>query len=441
MITIRAIALTYLIILIAFFLGFYICDTQIWPYATMKNIQNFVAGHPEENTSLVGKIKNDFDFRPSRHIIEYEKKNDFVSSNYKQLKGLPLNSRRKNPKMFLSHKAPLGYRVICGTFDFRKGLHGAILIDPSGRIANVWQISQDGVDWKHYQDSNVFLHGFEISPDGSIVTAYENGTSLIKYDYCGNIIWRIKGSFHHSIAFEDSGAIWSWGNVGSDVPYGYNLSKIDYDTGEVLKEIPLIEVLNANPDIDIFGIRQIDTVEGSKWINDVWHANDIEPLPKRFEQYYPGFNAGDLLVSLRSPNLIFVMDPDTIKVKWWRQGLTRRQHDPDWNNQGKITVFNNNMHRGYSNIMELDPVTYEYKIIVEGTEYEFYTWHRGKHQLVPNGGVLITSSAQGRVFEVDGEGKITFEFLNTYGGKNEYLSLSEARFLPKDFFKELPQCN
>jgi hypothetical protein len=99
------------------------------------------------------------------------------------------------------------------------------------------------------------------------------------------------------------------------------------------------------------------------------------------------------------------------------------------------------MHRGYSNIIELNPFTYEYNIIVDGREYDFYTRIQGKHQLVPNRGVLITSSDQGRVFEVDGEGNITFEFLNTYGDKKENLAISEARFLPVNFFKEVPQCN
>ena len=191
------------------------------------------------------------------------------------------------------------------------------------------------------------------------------------------------------------------------------------------------------------GILQSDTAEGSNWAANIWgsfwHPNDIDPLPKELKKYYPDFNAGDLLVSLRSPNLVFILDQKTLKVKWWRQGLTRRQHDPDWNEKGTITIFNNNTNRGYSNITELNPVTYEYDIIVDGKTYNFYTWWRGNHQMMHNGGVLITSSDQGRVFEIDGEGNLVFEFLNNYG-KNQYLSISEARFLPKNFFKELPQC-
>lgn len=429
---IRTISLCWLVFLAGFFWGLYVYYAQVWPYSLLENVKNFNAGHAAENLSLVEKIENDFDFKPTRHIKVNSAEKGFESKKYNELKGLTLNPRRENPKIFLSHNAPAGYRVILGTFDFDRVLHGAVMLDPEGRVAHVWYISQESLDWETRKDTNVFPHGFEIARDGSIVTAFDDGNSLVKYDYCGNALWRLKGGFHHSITFEGDDVIWCWKRN--------NLVKINYDTGEVLKKIPLQKVMDANPDIDIFGIRQSDTSEGSSWMTDRWHPNDIDPLPEELEQYYPAFSSGDLLVSLRSPNLIFVMDQKTLRVKWWRQGLTRRQHDPDWNDKGTITIFNNNMHRGYSNITELNPITYEYDILIDGETYDFYTWWRGEHQMLPDGSVLITSPDQGRVLETNGEGNITFEFLNTYGDNQEYLAVSEARFVPENFFQDLPQC-
>jgi len=434
------IALCWLVFLFAFFLGIYVYDSKAWPYSLWIEVKHFILGDAAENLSLVEKIENDLNFKPSRHIKVAEGKVGnwlkfdvgFESEKHKELKGLTLNPRRRNPKIFLSDSAPQGYRVIYGMFDFDKVLHGAVMLDPEGRVVHAWQINQEGSKWESPKDTNVFPHGFQIAPDGSIVTAFDMGNSLTKYDYCCSVLWRLEGAFHHSIEFEGGDALWTWRN--------FNLIKIDYHTGEILKEIPLQEIMDANSDIDIFGILQTDTQKGSSWLKDYWHPNDVDPLPKKLEQYYPGFSAGDLLVSLRNPNLIFIVDQDTLKVKWWRQGLVRRQHDPDWNDRGTITIFNNNMHRGYSNITEVNPVTFEYDIIIDGETYNFYTWWRGKHQMMPNGGALITSSDQGRVFETDREGNITFEFLNTYGDNQEYLAISEALFLPKYFFKELPTC-
>ncbi len=445
--TFRAVAALWLIFLLAFFLGIYVYSNKKWPYPLINEIELYVAGHSEEDTNLVEKVKNDLDIVPSRHIVRSPKKH-LIPSTYNELAGLPLDSRRARPKLFLSATAPRGYRLIYGVFDFKKSVHGAVLFGPEGKVKNIWYTQQDNVDWNHRPDLNVFPHGIEIGRDGSIVTAFDGGTSLTKYDYCGNIVWRIKGEFHHSIAFDGESAVWTWGRPGADKGrYSTNFVKIDYQTGKVLDKFHVNDVLKANPDIDIFSILQIDSAEGSRWIKiggGRWHVNDIEPLPERLAQYYPSFKAGDLLVSFRSPDLIFVMDPETYRVKWWRQGLTRRQHDPDWNDQGTITIFNNNMHRGYSSIYELNPRSFEYDKVVKGKKYEFYTWWRGTHQRLPQGGYLITSSNQGRVFEVDAQGDVTFEFINSYGEDEEgesFLSVSEARFFPLDFFKELPECD
>ncbi len=442
----RMISFFWLVFLLAFFLGLFVYDSRIWPYKPLRQAKLFLKGAAAENLSLMAMIENDLSFRPNRYIKVAEENwtlelsEGFKTEKHKDLKGLKLNPRRVAPKIFLSEDAVKGYRLISGTFDFEQGLHGLVLLDAEGRVAHVWHISQEGLAWEHQKDTNIFPHGFEIAKDGSIVTVYDEGSSITKYDYCGNILWRLKGSFHHSIAFEGDDAIWTWGAFEVTSGFETNLLKINYQTGEILKEIPLEEVMDANPDIDIFGLLQSDTDLGSSWYPDPWHPNDIDPLPKDLEQYYPNFNAGDLLISLRSSNLIFIMDQDSLKVKWWRQGLTRRQHDPDWNNRGTITIFNNNMHRGYSNIIEINPETYQYDILVDGRKYDFYTWWRGKHQIMPDGGVLITSPDQGRVFETNKEGDLTFEFLNLYKDNNQYLVISEARFLPINYFEELPQC-
>lgn len=449
---IQKVALCWLIFSFAFFLGLYVCDTEVWPYNHFIEVKDFIQGDSEESLSLKEKIKNDLDFKPSRHIKTAEKGNGrwiqlsegFESEKHRELKGLKLNPRRDNPNIFLAENAQQGYRLLYGTFDFEEELHGAVLLDSRGKVAHVWHISQAGIAWEHQPDTNTFPHGLEVARDGSIVVAYDEGNSMTKYDYCGNVVWQIDGIFHHSIAFDGESAVWSWKRRSyGEYEVGERLVKVDFQTGEILKEIPLPDVVNANLDIDIFAPVQDDTPAGSKWAkvsSGYWHVNDIDPLPQEWEALYPMFSAGDLLISLRSPNLVFVMDPETLKVKWWRQGLTRRQHDPDWSTEGTITIFNNNMHRDYSNIMEVNPVTYEHNIAVDGKKYNFYTWWRGKHQRLPNGGFLITSADQGRVFEIDGNGEITFEFLNTYKRNQEYLAISEARFLSTDFFEDLPQC-
>jgi hypothetical protein len=143
---------------------------------------------------------------------------------------------------------------------------------------------------------------------------------------------------------------------------------------------------------------------------------------------------------MRAINLIFVLDPDTAKVKWWRVGLARRQHDPDWLADGTISIFDNNMHRGFSRILRVDPASLEVRTTLEGQDFWFYSWHRGKHQVHSGNHQLVTSAAQGRVFEVDETGNLVFDFLNLYSPERGALVVSEARFLPEGYFKKLPAC-
>lgn len=440
----RLLAFGWIIFVSAFICGLVVYDTKAWPYETFIAVKEFVRGHPSENLSLKEKILNDLNVKPTRHIMVADVEQKHVSE-HQEIEGLPFNPRRKsNPTLYLSEDAPEGYRAIFGIFDFDDAMHGVVLLDSSGRVANFWKTTQEGLEWEGRSDTNIFPHGFEISSDGSIIIAYDSGSSLTKYDYCNNIVWREEGQFHHSITFNGADKVWVWQSTPGQGKWGHRLTKVDYNTGETLEDIPLSEVVKINKDIDIFGIRQLDNERKSTWIDEGggrWHPNDIDPLPENLARYYPQFKTGDLLVSLRSPNLVFVMDPESRRVKWWRQGLTRRQHDPDWNDKGTITIFNNNMHQKSSHIVEIDPVTYHHQTILDGSSYDFYARVKGKHQPLPNDGILITSSDSGRVFETNAKGKVTFEFINKFGDNGKVLAVSEARYLPKDYFNNLPECN
>ncbi len=254
-------------------------------------------------------------------------------------------------------------------------------------------------------------------------------------------MWARKGIFHHALSEADDGSVWAIGP-------GYNnlFSNVDAETGKTLREISFEGMTKANPELDIYGLRQRDFGEEFKWSEDEgghWHVNDIDPLPAAFAGAFPQFEAGDLLISLRSINLVFVVSPTTQKIKWWRVGVTRRQHDPDWNADGTITIYDNNMHRKPSRIVRVDPKTMEFGTVYDGAKDGFYSRNRGKHQRLPGGNRLITIPEQSRVIEVTAAGEVVFEFYNAYLEPNPAaLVLSEAVWVPEDFFdfKEPQKC-
>jgi hypothetical protein len=58
---------------------------------------------------------------------------------------------------------------------------------------------------------------------------------------------------------------------------------------------------------------------------------------------------------------------------------------------------------------------------------------RGKHELTPGGGLLITEFEGGRAFETDSTGRVIWEYINRYNSE-EVAEITEARIYPASYF-------
>ncbi|MCB1689391.1 MAG: hypothetical protein KDI33_12940, partial [Halioglobus sp.] len=220
--------------------------------------------------------------------------------------------------------------------------------------------------------------------------------------------------------------------------------KVNARNGEILQTIDMEDVMLKNDAIHIFDIRQ--NARTMKDIYDVSHANDIDELTAEQAAEFPAFSAGDLLMSYRNLNLVFVIDPTSLEIKWWRIGAANRQHDADWE-QGAITVFSNNMsgaRKGYSDIVRIDPNSLHHEIIVDGKELGMFSVINARQNLTDFNTRMITSSTQGWALELDSDGELVFTYINTYNAERDTsLHLSEAYRLKSDFFTSRfwEQCN
>lgn len=332
-----------------------------------------------------------------------------------------------------------GWRILVGVFvideEFR---NAALALSPELEITKVWLLNSIGVGGKEPPPQyKTLAHGFDVMSDGSVVYSHDGGISLQRMDYCGSVAWAIDGKFHHSVTLSDrEESVWTL--------LDEEVLEIWTETGEIKRRFSLEDVIAANPTHDIFTIRMRDDngVGGNsrnkpdEWYNDPFHLNDVDPLPEKLADLFDGFAAGDLLLSARSLNLVFVLDPDTLEVKWWRSGAVRRQHDPDWSHTGEITVFDNRMNREYSRIASIAPTSYRTKTLFDGRENDFYSRIRGKHQVTAAGNLIVTSSQQGRFFEIDPNGEVVLEIINRKpGDDNSNYVVSQALWLPADVTK------
>ncbi len=329
-----------------------------------------------------------------------------------------------------------GWRILAGALTIDGVVdNAAVLLSPELEVVKTWHLTETAVGGqKPRAKARRFVHGIAYLPDGSLIFTFDGAISLQRIGPCGQHIWATGGNFNHSVTLDNSGtAVWTL--IEQD------LAKVSVDNGKILRLISMEDIIAANPEIDILELRRLhangeDTNERNtkgEWLEDSFHLNDVEPLPIALAGAFPQFTPGDLLVSARELNLLFVIDQETLRVKWWRVGDTQRQHDPDWEPNGKISVLNNRMSRDYSEIVDIDPRTYERTVRLDGRDFDFYTRIRGEQQRLPDGHLVVTSTRQGRAFEIDSNGHVVLDILNVKPGSDtiSYM-LSDLIWLPPD---------
>ena len=173
--------------------------------------------------------------------------------------------------------------------------------------------------------------------------------------------------------------------------------------------------------------------------DDPTHINSVFELPPNhwYDEGDDRFRPGNILVSARDLNTVFVVDKRSDEVVWqYSEGLDH-QHEaimgrPDGPWDGLILLFDNgrdnvNAYRR-STIRAIDPMhgveKWEYS-----SEY-FFSSVGGTQQELPGGNLLITSSHGGRAFEITPSGDVVWEWTPPY------LPMRIER-LPYDFCPQL----
>jgi len=153
---------------------------------------------------------------------------------------------------------------------------------------------------------------------------------------------------------------------------------------------------------------------------DPSHSNSIRELPANrwYDEGDQRFRPGNILISARSLNTLFIIDKVDGEVVWtYTKGLDGQHEaamiDQDVRGAGLITVFNNGLENLFdyrrSRAQAINPVTGE--VEWDYSSDFFFSSIGGTTQALPGNSVLITSSHGGRVFEVTRRGRIVWEWV------------------------------
>ena len=359
----------------------------------------------------------------------------------------PDGKSRQRIEIPSSAKPLEGFRAVMG-YDKDSGKFAVWLFDQTGKEVHRWPVNYDAIvnqAGDGVTDKVDAPHGLDVRKDGSIVINFDHADAIARLDQCGDPLWVTRGVFHHSISPSGDGNYWTW--RGNETAYGTDqmLVKIDAESGTVIQSLDLVEdFINASEEASTafsvpHNIEYKDLKGRGENGEDIFHPNDVEELSGSMAQAFPGMEAGDLLISLRNIHMLSVLRPTDRSLIWARYGPWRYQHDPDFNADGTISVYDNNPNLGVSSIIEVTPNRQFSRRLFAGGNLRFFSWAMGKHQILPSGGALIVVPGQGRVLEVDVSGNLVFEFNNKVKpGLNG--QVQNGKWLRLDYFVELPNC-
>ena len=294
-----------------------------------------------------------------------------------------------------------GYRLYSG-----RQTEMAHLIEPDGREVHAWQYEQ-GLTW-HYA---------EMLPNGHLLALIKEQEDqipgmVIELDWDGNRVWQADVPAHHDLDRLENGNTLV---VGREYVENEKIRPGTLKSDYIAELTPMGNVAwEWHIDRHIDEIAELVPVELPAENRDWAHTNTVESLPENPTAVKDGrFRKGNILTSPRNLDTICVIDKDTSEVVWaWGPGQLDKQHMPTMLENGNLLVFDNGTDRGYSRVVEVEPVEKEivWEYVADPPE-SFYTPTRGANERLPNGNTFITDSDNGRLFEVTPDGEIVWEFL------------------------------
>lgn len=293
-----------------------------------------------------------------------------------------------------------------------RGICRADLVDMRGRLVNSWS----------YTPCQRWAQA-ELLPEGDLLVVgreTKRKRYLLRLSWQGKVIWKKDVQSHHDIERTPSGTLLALTLTNRRVVLNENerlivdnfLTRFD-ESGEFVDSLSLFDLLSADPTKRALLANRAR--EGKA--NDLLHANSIEWM--REEHLFgtsPLYGPDHILVSLRHQDIAAIVDWRQRRlIWWWGRGELSGPHDATLLENGQILVFDNGLGRGWSRIVQIDPVNnrivWQYK--AEPPE-SFFSIALGSCQRLPNGNTLISNSESGEAFEVTAAGEVVWKFVTPH---------------------------
>ncbi|HEV3003574.1 MAG TPA: arylsulfotransferase family protein [Pirellulales bacterium] len=316
----------------------------------------------------------------------------------------------------------------------------AFLIDMNRQLVHHWAMPFSDV-WPNpphirdrVDDKFMCFFGCHLYANGDLLVVYQ-GThdttgGLAKLDVESNVVWKYSAGVHHDVDVGEDGTIYAIEHeVVHEMPAGLEFVPtpclVDSlvllsPAGEPLaKPLPILEAFrDSSYALHLSPLARPPTRSSQandapakaavapRWdddgqVHDPMHTNSVKVLGRELARRFPGFEPGQVLISIRNLDTIAVVDLEKRQVVWAARGPWQAQHDAHFLESGHLLIFDNRGLPVRSRVLEYDPRTQAFPWTYSGENAgPFYTRERGMSQRLPNGNTLIVNSENGEMIEV-----------------------------------------
>ncbi len=307
----------------------------------------------------------------------------------------------------------------------------AFVVNRQGEVLHTWEVDPEalvagaqGFSGQFGPDA-IYPIGLALEPDGGLVVsfharnAFPYQVGVVKLSREGAVVWKHFDNSHHWIDRDDAGAIYAPSarlvDIKETEAFAGSAIESRCWTGRYFDE----GVRVYAPDGTIrkeFWI--FDSFLRSGWPGflyslrngcDPAHVNSAEALTAQVAAHIPGARAGDILLSVREPSVVALLDGENGAVRRLVAGRTAAQHGAQVMPDGTVVAFDNqggDPATGGARVVRINLVNGEAQTLYPRRSDDpllpFHSPDGGFLQVSPDGKRIIVSSKEDRrAFEID----------------------------------------
>jgi hypothetical protein len=294
------------------------------------------------------------------------------------------------------------------------------LIDMAGEVAHSWKMPHRPGLYAHLLDNGHLLYGGKVMEDLDRFEAWRRfkGGAVMEVDWRGQILWEVRHPDHHHDARKLRN-----GNV--------LLLCLRPLPAEIARRVQG-GLPGTEAGAGIYADYLVEMTTGGEvvWEWRSWEHLEPEAYPITLQDHRAEWTHGNtvaetadgnIIVSFRNISTVLIIERATGAIIWQLGSPPlAQQHDPRPLPNGNILIFDNGTHRRdhpttFSRVIEVDPrtkaIVWEY---IDQSLFNFFSPYISGAQRLANGNTLICEGVYGRLFEVNAEGEVVWEYVSPY---------------------------